>query len=92
MRIIGMHAFYDLPNLEELKIPCSVTDIRTGAFENCQKLTNVEISRQITEIEDYKQKANAPRNSVILWPAAFKNTPWDQDSDNHLVPGTDYAY
>lgn len=92
VRIIGMHAFYDLPNLEELKIPCSVTDIRTGAFENCQKLTNVEISRQITEIEDYKQKANAPRNSVILWPAAFKNTPWNQDSDNHWVPGTDYAY
>ena len=81
IRIIGMHAFYDLPHLEEVVIPKSVTDIRAGAFGNCPKLRIVKLSRQVIEINAFKQKAHAPAQSVILWPEAFENTPWKNAID-----------
>lgn len=34
VRIIGIHAFYDLPNLESADISHFVTDIKCGAFAN----------------------------------------------------------
>ena len=64
-----------------LFIPKSVTDIRAGAFGNCPKLRIVKLSRQVIEINAFKQKAHAPAQSVILWPEAFENTPWKNAID-----------
>lgn len=90
IRIIGMHAFYDLPNLESATISHSVTDIRCGAFANCPKLETVEIGRKTFDISDFKQIKYAPVNTVIVWPEAFANTAYSETDP--WVPGTDYAY
>lgn len=90
VRIIGMHAFYDLPNLESADISHSVTDIRCGAFANCPKLENVEIRRNTFDISDFKQIKFAPVNTVIVWPEAFANTAYSEPDP--WVPGTDYDY
>lgn len=91
MRIIGMQAFYNLPNLVEVEIPSSVTDIRPYAFAECPNLVKVNIGRKIFEIQnDYSEVKYAPRNSVILWKGVFDNTAYKRDSD--WVLGTDYDY
>lgn len=92
LRIIGMHAFYNLPNLEEIKIPFSVTNIRAGAFGKCPKLRSVSFSRKIFEISDFKQKSRAPEKCVIIWPGAFEDTPWDDEKPSGWGAGTEYAY
>ncbi len=92
VRIVGMHAFYDLPNLEEVRIPQSVTNIRAGAFGNCPNLRTVTLSRKIAEISDYRQKAAVPADCVVLWPEAFANTPWNDENDCNWNAGTDFAY
>lgn len=74
VRIIGMHAFYDLPNLEAADISRSVTDIRCGAFANCPKLTSIKIGRNPLVIRDFMQIRLAPTDTVIVWPKAFANT------------------
>lgn len=74
VRIIGMYAFYGLPNLESADISHSVTDIRCGAFANCPKSGKVEIGRNTFDISDIKQIMFAPANTVIVWPEAFVNT------------------
>lgn len=75
MRIIGMQAFYNLPNLVEVEIPYSVTDIRPYAFAECPNLEKVSIEKEIFEIQnDYSDVKYAPRNSVILWKGVFDNT------------------
>lgn len=90
VRIIGMHAFYDLPNLESAEISYSVTDIRCGAFANCPKLERVEIGRKTFDISDFKQIKFAPANTVIVWSEAFANTAFSEPDP--WVPGTDYDY
>ncbi len=80
LKIIGMHAFWGLENLEEVIIPQSVTDIRPGAFANCPKLANVKIVRDTYEIGDFKQKNSAPKDCVILWSGAFDDTPWKMNN------------
>lgn len=91
MRIIGMQAFYNLPNLEEAVIPSSVTDIRPYAFAECPKLERVSIGRKMFQIKnDYSEVKYAPRNSVIIWKGVFDNTAYQGDINR--VPGTDYDY
>lgn len=90
VRIIGMHAFYDLPNLESAYISQSVTDIRCGAFANCPKLEKVEIGRDTFNISNFKQIKYAPINTVIVWPEAFANTPFSEHDPR--ISGTDHAY
>lgn len=76
VRIIGMHSFFDLPNLEAVEISHTVTDIRSGAFANCPKLDSVTMGRNIYSINAYPETRLAPRNCVVLWPRAFENTPY----------------
>lgn len=90
VRIIGMHAFYDLPNLESADISHSVTDIRCGAFANCPKLKNVEIGRKTFDISDFKQIKFAPANTVIVWPKAFDNTAYS--APEPLIPEKNHTY
>lgn len=91
MRIIGMQAFYNLPNLEEVVIPSSVTDIRPYAFAECPKLERVSIGRKMFEVKNYYSEVkHAPRNSVIIWMGVFDNTAYQGDINR--VPGTDYDY
>lgn len=91
VRIIGMHAFYNLPNLENAIIPATVTDIRPYAFAECPKLERVSIGRKMFEIKnDYSEVKYAPRNSVIIWQGVFDNTAYQ--GGINWVPGTDYDY
>lgn len=90
IRIIGMHTFYDLPNLESAIISHSVTDIRCGAFANCPKLETVKFGRKTFDISDFKQIKFAPANTVIVWPEAFANTAYSEPDS--WISGTDYAY
>ena len=91
MRMIGMQAFYDLPNLEEVKIPYSVTDIRPYAFANCPKLKKVHMSREPFEIDNYEVDFKyVPQNAVVLWKGVFDDTAYAGDPS--WVPGTDFDY
>lgn len=91
VRIVGMHAFYDLPYLEDVSIPQSVTDIRTGAFGNCPKLRTVTLTRRVAEISDYRQKGTVPADCIVLWPEAFINTPWNSENDRNWMAGSDFT-
>lgn len=91
MRIIGMQAFYDLPNLEEVKISHTVTDIRPYAFANCPKLKKVHIDRELFEFDNYEIDIKyAPYNAVVLWTGVFEDT--EYAGNPTWVPGTDFDY
>lgn len=49
---IGYYAFANCENLEEIKIPESVTVINTGAFSGCKNLTEITLPESITDIEN----------------------------------------
>lgn len=50
---IGAYAFYGASNLENIKIPASVTVIGKNAFQNCGRLTGVVIPEGVTSIGEY---------------------------------------
>ena len=47
---IGAEAFYNRPNLTEVRIPNSITYIRDGAFFGCTGLTSITLPNSITSI------------------------------------------
>ena len=47
---ISMHGFADCPNLVNITIPDSVTEIGVGAFRGCTSLTGVNIPDSVTRI------------------------------------------
>lgn len=68
---VGMQSFYQYPNIEEVIIPESVTDIRPSVFEGCHKLKNVKICKEVFTIIPYTDRKHAPSNSIVLWSNAF---------------------
>lgn len=69
-----MQAFYVLPNLEEVKILHTVTDIRPYAFAKCPKLKKVHIDRELFEFDNYEID-----NAVVLWTGVFDDTEYAGD-------------
>lgn len=51
IKIIGNHAFED-SNISSVRIPNSVTAIFKGAFENCKKLKDVQLSHKLKRISN----------------------------------------
>ena len=49
LQIIGDSAFY-AAKFSNIKIPISVTEIREGAFENCDQLTNITIPISVKKV------------------------------------------
>lgn len=71
-----MQSFYQYPNIEEVIIPESVTDIRPSVFEGCCKLKNVKMCKEVFTIIPFTDRKYAPSNSIVLWSNAFFMTPW----------------
>lgn len=53
MTKIGNYMFHDLPSLESIKIPDSITRIGSDAFRNCTSLSNVTLGNGLKEIDGY---------------------------------------
>jgi hypothetical protein len=49
---IGVQAFSQCSNLEQVEIPLSVTTIETGAFYGCSGLTRLHISSSVMTLMD----------------------------------------
>lgn len=50
---IGIYSFAKLSNLQEIKLPESLREIKTKAFYECRKLESVIIPNSVEEIGDY---------------------------------------
>ncbi|MBD5399045.1 MAG: leucine-rich repeat protein [Treponema sp.] len=84
---IGNKAFFEkIYNLEEVKIPASVTSIGDSAFENCTKLAVVTIPASVTSIG-----SNAFKGCKNLSEIQFEGTKeqWNaiEGSDKTGIPG-----
>ena len=65
VRSIDDWAFYDCPNLIEVKILGSVETIGSGAFQNCLNLTSIEIPSSVKSIA-YNAFYSCPRLTNIV--------------------------
>ena len=77
---IGQMAFYELPNLVEVRLPESAVEIRSYAFKNCKSLTtiNLEVVEFIREGAFYGCSAleNVSfADDVVIEDWAFSKTP-----------------
>lgn len=53
MRSIGVKAFYSCDNLTDVEFSEDLTEIKEAAFEDCQKLKEIIIPKNITSIEGH---------------------------------------
>ena len=68
---IGANAFYDSPDLDEVKIPSTVTKIKQSAFSGCTGLTKIELPPQLEEV-DYNSFYGCSRLTEITIPSSVK--------------------
>lgn len=91
LRSIGNLACSSLIEIENVLIPSKVSDIKTYAFYNCQKLTGINLPEGLknirsaafvtTNITDF----SLPASLEQLSGSAFNNTPWYNAQPDGLV-------
>ncbi len=67
---IGILAFIDCANVETVKIPSTVTNIKPSSFERCG-LTSIEIGRGVTFI-DYEAFRDCEKLTKLILPSSLK--------------------
>ena len=90
---LGIRAFADCPNLEEVSLPASLRKIDYACFSGCTKLSFLELPETMSFVHAYEGKSWMS-NTVILGLQAFRGTPWArrQFGDFYIRDGAVFDY
>lgn len=59
-------AFYDMPNLQSVSLPSSVTLIGNSAFDGCSSITSITIPNSVTSIGNYAFEDCSSLPSIVI--------------------------
>ena len=78
--VIGANNFVGFTALEDLTLPHSLTDIRSGAFRGCTALAKLPVMpRPPYTVEDESQLVSVPSGRLLLWNGTFEGAPFMND-------------